>query len=54
MKVLALMVVMAMIWAASLLVMVYGWGLWPQSWAAVVGGYLAIMGLQVVTTALGK
>jgi len=36
------------IFGASILVMIYGWGLEPKSWGVVIGGYLGIAVIGVI------
>lgn len=34
--------------AISFFVMIYGWGLTPQSWPVIIGGYILIIFITVI------
>ena len=52
MKILVALLTFPMIFAVSTLTMIHGWGLEPFSWGWIVGGFIAIVFIQLVVEAL--
>lgn len=52
-KILALvLILLVLIPALSIASMIYGWGLAPQNWWWVIGGYVGIICLTTITEAI--
>ncbi|WP_227105166.1 hypothetical protein [Chromobacterium rhizoryzae] len=54
MKAFAALFALIGLFATSYFSMVYAWGLEVKSWPALIAGYVALFGFQVIASALGK
>ena len=52
MKLLAIFFLVLLSFAVSIFVLIFGWGLEPQSWTAIVVGFIAGLGVQITMAAI--